>query len=122
MPANAENRPVIRFDANDRAIWCSGGTFVLEPVHFFQASGAHITLFEVADTFHRSAKNAAGPVSFQYDMVSLDQNFYRIPFIHLITFAERFRQHNTPQLIHFPYYACRFQHLFLPFHGLSASK
>ncbi|AIQ67925.1 hypothetical protein PGRAT_10030 [Paenibacillus graminis] len=76
--------------------------------HFGQAIRTNITVFIFAYAFHRSAKNTFRTVTLKNDVIALHQNFYRITFIHLVSFTQGLRQNNSTQLIYFSNYASRF--------------
>lgn len=82
---------------------------LLQIVQVSYACSAKITFFKLSNAFHRRTKNAARTITLQNNVVALYQNFYRVPFIHLVSFAQGFRQNNATKLIHFSNNACRFQ-------------
>lgn len=79
--------------------------------HLIHAWRTYVSFLEFSDSIHRPAEYALWTVALQNNMVALHQNFDRIPLVHLVTFSQRFGQHNTSQLIDFTDYTGRF-HLF----------
>jgi hypothetical protein len=75
--------------------------------HLDKALRTYVPFLKLADMIHRTAKNTTRPIALQNDMISANQYFNRIPFIHLVPFAQRLGQHNSSKLIYFPYNACR---------------
>lgn len=81
-------------------------------MHLAQAFGADMSFLEIAHLLHRAAKYAAGTIPLQNDMITAYQYFNRIAFVHLVSFAQRFREYNSAELVDFSYYSCRFHHQF----------
>ena len=88
----------------------SGALRLLSPHmnHILRASRAQVTLLKFMHVLHRGAEYAPWTITLQNDVIALNENFDRIPFVHLISFAQRFGKHNAPQLIYLTYYTCRF--------------
>ncbi|AKG34024.1 hypothetical protein VK70_05065 [Paenibacillus durus ATCC 35681] len=75
--------------------------------HFAQTLAANITFLIFANLVHGTAKYAFGTITLQNNMIALNQNFNRVPLIHLIPFTKGFRQNNSAELIHFAHYTSR---------------
>ncbi len=102
------------FSKNDKKrsiLRCFFARLANEMRHLIHAWRTYVSFLELSDSIHGPAEYALRTVALQNNMVALHQNFDRIPLVHLVTFSQRFGQHNASQLIDFTDYSGRF-HLF----------
>ncbi|AIQ12123.1 hypothetical protein PDUR_09465 [Paenibacillus durus] len=88
-----------------KILYCS--SMSLQLGHFSHTLSTNIAILIFANLFHGTAKYAFWTITLQNNMVALNQNFNRVPLIHLIPFTKGFRQNNSAKLIHFANYTSR---------------